>query len=347
MHRWLFASFALGSLALAQTTHTVQPGETLYRIARQYNTTVEALQVLNQISDPTQLRVGQVLRVSGRPDTLLNRLTQAPAPIEALEWPRQTVQGHLAVIRITAPQAVQGEVRFLNNAYPIQQNRVLLPVPALLAPGVYPARLRVGNTANPSSRETADAELHQKEVRLEVRVVAGSFGRFVLQLPPDRQALLVPERLRAERQRVVGSCDFSRPQQWRGPFQKPVQTNRITDPFGTRRSYDQGRTYTYHEGIDYGAPEGTPVYAPTPGIVGLAEQLFVRGGAVTLDHGLGVCSGYWHLSRIVVRPGQAVQAGDLLGYSGNTGLSSGPHLHFEIRVRGIPTNPAPWFLSVP
>jgi murein DD-endopeptidase MepM/ murein hydrolase activator NlpD len=321
----------LCSLALAQTTHTVGPGETLYRIARQYNTTVEALQVLNNIADPTKLRVGQVLRVTGQPSPALRRLTQAPAPIEALEWPQETIQGHLAVIRITAPVPVQGEVRFLGGTYPIQQNRVLLPVPALQAPGVYPARLRVGGA----------------EVGLEVRVVAGSFGRFVLQLPPDRRALLVPERLRAERLKVVGSCDFNRPQQWRGPFRKPVQTNRITDPFGTRRSYDGGRTYSYHEGLDYGVPEGTPVYAPAPGVVGLAERLDVRGNAVTLDHGLGVCSGYWHLSRIAVKPGQTVQAGDLLGYSGNTGLSNGPHLHFEIRVRGIPTNPAPWFLYAP
>lgn len=327
----LLVLFVLASFALAQTTHTVQPGETLYRIAQRYNTTVEALQVLNNIADPTKLRVGQVLRVTGQPSPALRRLTQAPAPIEAIEWPGETIQGHLAVIRITAPAPVQGEVHFLNNTYPIQQNRVLLPIPALQAPGVYPARLRVGSA----------------EVGLEVRVVAGSFGRFVLRLPPDRQALLVPERLRAERLQVVGSCDFDRPQQWRGPFQKPIQTNRITDPFGTRRSYDGGRSYSYHEGLDYGVPEGTPVYAPAPGVVGLAERLFVRGNAVTLDHGLGVCSGYWHLSRIAVKPGQVVQAGDLLGYSGNTGLSNGPHLHFEIRVRGVPTNPAPWFLSAP
>lgn len=331
MRRVLCVFLVLCSLALAQTTHTVQPGETLYRIAKQYSTSVEALQVLNNIADPTQLRVGQVLRVSGQPTPAQYRLTQAPAPIEAIEWPRETTQGHLAVIRITAPVLVQGEVHFLGSIYPIQQNRVLLPIPALQAPGVYPARLRVGGA----------------EVGLEVRVVAGSFGRFVLRLPPDRQALLVPERLRAERLKVVGSCDFERPQQWRGPFRKPIQTNRITDPFGTRRSYDQGRTYSYHEGLDYGVPEGTPVYAPAPGVVGLAERLYVRGNAVTLDHGLGVCSGYWHLSRIVVKPGQTVQTGELLGYSGNTGLSNGPHLHFEIRVRGIPTNPAPWFLSVP
>ncbi len=331
MYRWLFAFLTLCSLTLAQSTHTVQPGETLYRIAKRYNTSVEALQLLNNIADPSQLRVGQVLRVSGQPAVVLNRLTLAPAPIQTLEWPRQTAQGHLAVLRITAPEPVSGEVRFLNSIHPIQQNRVLLPIPALQPPGTYPAVLRVGSQI----------------LRLDIQVVAGSFGRFILQIPPDRAALLVPERLRAERLRVIGSCDPDRPQQWRGPFRKPVQSNRITDPFGTRRSYNGGASYSFHEGLDYGVPEGTPVYAPAPGVVGLAEKLFVRGGAVTIDHGLGVCSGYWHLSRIAVKPGQVVQSGDLIGYSGNTGLSNGPHLHFEIRIRGIPTNPVPWYFAVP
>ena len=55
-----------------------------------------------------------------------------------------------------------------------------------------------------------------------------------------------------------------------------------------------------------------------------------------------MCSGYWHLSAIAVRPGQRVQAGDLLGYVGNTGLSTGAHLHWEIRVRGVPVDPRQW-----
>ncbi|RMH54191.1 MAG: M23 family metallopeptidase [Deinococcus-Thermus bacterium] len=318
------------SLAWAQATHTVQPGETLFRIAQRYSTTVEALQALNGIQDPRRLRVGQVLQI-GEALPALRRLEPAPPPLQALTWPRETPQGRLAVVRLESLVELSGWVRFLGGRYPVQHNRVLLPIPAMQPPGVYPAEL----------------EIEGVRLRLEVRVVAGRFGRFVLRLPPERQALLVPERLRAERERVVAACDVGRPQMWQGPFRKPVSSERITDPFGTRRSYDQGRTFTYHEGLDYGVPEGTPVYAPAPGVVGLAERLFVRGGAVVLDHGLGVCSGFWHLSRVVVRPGQRVGTGELLGYSGNTGLSNGPHLHFELRVRGIPTDPAPWFLSVP
>ncbi|MCX7739648.1 MAG: M23 family metallopeptidase [Meiothermus sp.] len=325
-----FLLFPLLSFAWAQATHTVQPGETLFRIAQRYGTTVEALQALNGLQDPRRLRVGQVLRIEGAVPAL-RRLEPAPPPLRALTWSRETPQGRLAVVRLEAPVEISGWVRFLGRDHPIQHNRALLPIPAMQPPGVYPAEL----------------ELEGGRLRLELRVVAGSFGRLVLWLPPERRALLLPERLRAERERVIAACDHSRPQLWQGPFRRPVSSNRITDPFGTRRSYDQGRTFTYHEGLDYGVPEGTPVYAPAPGVVGLAERLPVRGGAVVLDHGSGVCSGFWHLSRIVVTPGQRVRAGDLLGYSGNTGLSSGPHLHFELRVGGVPTDPAPWFLSVP
>lgn len=320
------------SLAVAQSPHIVQPGETLYKIAQQYGITVEHLEALNNLANPNQLRVGQPLKLSGTPAApAVNRRTDLPAPVQALEWPRQTVQGNVAVLRFSSSQPVVGQVRFLGETYPVQQNRVLLPVPALQDPGVYPAAV----------------EFEGQEIQLEIKVVAGSFGRFILQLPPDRAALLVPEKLKAERARVVGSCDWNRPQQWSGNWKKPVASNRITDPFGTRRSYDKGITYSFHEGLDYGVPVGTPVRAPADGVVGLAEPLFVRGNGVTIDHGDGVCSGFWHLSKILVKPGQRVKAGDLIGLSGNTGLSNGPHSHFEIRIRGTPTNPALWYYAAP
>lgn len=332
MPRSLIVLAGLLALAFAQSTYTVQRGDTLFSIAQRYGTTVEVLQALNGITNPGQIRVGQVLKLSPQPSTaLLNRRTDLPAPIEALEWPRQTVQGNVAVLHLITAQPVSGQVRFLGADYPIQQNRVLLPVPALQDPGVYPAVLL----------------LEGYTVRLDIRVVAGSFGRYILQLPPDREALLQPEKLRAERKKVVESCDWNRPQQWQGNWHKPVDSNRITDPFGTRRSYDKGVTYSFHEGLDYGVPVGTPMRAPADGVVGLAEPLFVRGNGVTIDHGDGVCSGFWHLSKILVRPGQAVKAGDLIGLSGNTGLSNGPHVHFEIRIRGVPTNPALWYWNAP
>jgi murein DD-endopeptidase MepM/ murein hydrolase activator NlpD len=73
----------------------------------------------------------------------------------------------------------------------------------------------------------------------------------------------------------------------------------------------------------------------------LAEALAVRGNAVIIDHGAGLHTGYWHLSKIDVKPGQAVQAGDKLGEVGTTGLSTGWHLHWEARIGATPVDPLP------
>ena len=93
---------------------------------------------------------------------------------------------------------------------------------------------------------------------------------------------------------------------------------------------------------DFGGGVGTPIYAPAAGTVVLAEALTVRGNAVLIDHGLGLYSGYWHQSQFVVEAGQTVQPGDLIGYIGNTGLVTGPHLHWEMRLQGIAVNPLQW-----
>ncbi|MBC7257258.1 MAG: M23 family metallopeptidase, partial [Chloroflexi bacterium] len=87
---------------------------------------------------------------------------------------------------------------------------------------------------------------------------------------------------------------------------------------------------------------GDPVQAPAAGIVALAEVLQVRGGTVILDHGAGVLSGYFHLQSIAVREGETVEPGTLLGEIGSTGLSTGSHLHWEMRIGGIAVDPREW-----
>ena len=129
---------------------------------------------------------------------------------------------------------------------------------------------------------------------------------------------------------------------WEGPFGQPVSDSRITSPFGTRRSYNNGPVDGFHGGTDFGAGSDAPIYAPAAGRVVLAEELGVRGKAVLIDHGLGVFSGYWHQSQLAVRMGQTVQRGDLIGYVGDTGLVTGAHLHWEIRVGGIAVDPMQW-----
>ncbi|MFS8666241.1 MAG: peptidoglycan DD-metalloendopeptidase family protein, partial [Limnochordales bacterium] len=109
-------------------------------------------------------------------------------------------------------------------------------------------------------------------------------------------------------------------------------TGRISSRFGPR----WGRM---HQGLDIAVPTGTPVRAAAAGTVTYAGAMGGYGNIVTIDHGNRVETRYAHNSRIVVRVGQRVKRGEVIAYSGNTGNSTGPHLHFEIRYRGTPVNP--------
>lgn len=130
---------------------------------------------------------------------------------------------------------------------------------------------------------------------------------------------------------------------WSGPFGIPAESFlEVSAHYGARRSYNGGPYLTYHEGVDFSAYGGTPVLAPAGGTVVLAEPLYVRGGAVIIDHGLGIYTGYYHLSAIHATAGQIVMPGDLLGEVGTTGLSTGNHLHWDLLINGVWVDAAAW-----
>ncbi|CUS02279.2 putative Peptidase M23 family protein [Candidatus Promineifilum breve] len=130
---------------------------------------------------------------------------------------------------------------------------------------------------------------------------------------------------------------------WDAAFQTPIaDVLQVTANYGARRSYNGGPYLSYHEGVDFSAYGGTPVFAPAAGTVVLAEPLYVRGGAVIIDHGLGIYSGYYHLSAVHATAGQTVRPGDLLGEVGTTGLSTGNHLHWDLLSNGIWVDAAAW-----
>ena len=98
----------------------------------------------------------------------------------------------------------------------------------------------------------------------------------------------------------------------------------------------------HHAGYDLAAPAGAVAGAAGEGVVAFAGPLPQRGNTVILDHGWGVYTLYGHLLALDVQPGQAIGAGEPVGRVGNTGLSTGPHLHWEVRLRGLPVDPDSW-----
>ena len=124
----------------------------------------------------------------------------------------------------------------------------------------------------------------------------------------------------------------------RGGATMPV-AGRLTSGFGARRHPVLGYL-RMHKGLDIAAPYGTPIHAAMDGVVALAGRSGGYGNFVKLNHGGGLATGYGHMSRIAVRGGMHVGRGQLIGYVGSTGLSTGPHVHYELWKNGVAVNPA-------
>lgn len=167
-----------------------------------------------------------------------------------------------------------------------------------------------------------------------VTVTPTDFPVEAITLDPSTSALLDPALTEQELAVLRPLLAQFTPQRlWNGFFVRPAN-GPITDVFGSRRSFNGGPATGSHSGVDFGAEAGTPVVAAASGRVVFAGPLPVRGNAVYIDHGLGVFTGYDHLSHITVQPGQEVRAGEPIGAVGATGLVTGPHLHWEVAVGG-------------
>jgi murein DD-endopeptidase MepM/ murein hydrolase activator NlpD len=260
-----------------------------------------------------------------------------PAPFAAIELtPEPVLQGETLVVQVTLsqPATLSGDFEGRPLLFTGDDNGgwAVIGIHALQEVGIYSLALRAKLE---DGTESATA--------LNVVVGAGPYATENIQLAPGREDLLDPELIQAEQEQMVDLWSQVSPRPlWEGTFGLPIASNRVTSPFGTRRSYNNGPVGGFHTGTDFGAGNGTPIYAPAAGRVALAEELVVRGNSVLIDHGLGVFSGYWHQSDLAVQEGQTVQPGDPIGYVGDTGLVTGNHLHWEMRVGGIAVDPMQW-----
>ena len=125
------------------------------------------------------------------------------------------------------------------------------------------------------------------------------------------------------------------------PSRAPLDVLRLTSDFGMRWHPILGGRRE-HDGVDLGAAVGTPVYATADGIVSRADWFGGYGLCIDLEHGAQLETRCGHMSRLAVASGQMVHKGDVIGYVGTTGRTTGPHLHYEVRVGGIAVNPIPY-----
>lgn len=127
---------------------------------------------------------------------------------------------------------------------------------------------------------------------------------------------------------------------WEGEFMKPLGDSwyKETTKFGTFRTFSNGDT-EWHNAVDMGVGGGTPIYATNSGVILFADWLGLTGYTILINHGMGVISWHYHLSKMDVEVGDRVEKGDLIGRVGTTGLSTGNHLHFAISVGGIFVDP--------
>jgi hypothetical protein len=250
--------------------------------------------------------------------------------------PAQPVHGTLFRIRVTGVPADLASITATIAGEPLHFGpargdtiEALAAVPLDHGPtlDVPLVLVRTGGTAD---TVLSSVPITQGTYRLERLTVAPRFGA-----PPDSATAV---RIEREQQRAiaVARAAHDTPRLWRD-VQLP-RASRITSGFGSGREYN-GQVQSRHTGTDFAGAIGTPVRAAARGIVALVDTFHLAGRVIYIDHGAGLVTGYFHLSKQLVAPGDTVDAGQTIGHVGATGRVTGPHLHWVVRYGAITVNP--------
>jgi hypothetical protein len=239
--------------------------------------------------------------------------------------PAVTVPGDVVLVRSGAP----GKVDWNGRSYDLQPfghgYYTYLPISMRVEPGDY----RIGD-------QTLTVEAKSFETQhLEVTGKQNSMRQNTERIQADQLKI---NKARGQSQaEFIFAADST--------FMQPVE-GRLTTPYGYTR-YVNGAYAGSHTAIDLAAPTGTPIYATNDGVVALADELYLTGFSIYIDHGLSLFSQYAHLSELKVKAGDEVKKGDLIGLVGSTGFSTGPHLHFTFWSHNVPVNPNVFFNRTP
>ena len=263
-----------------------------------------------------------------------------PAPVEVSWSPIEPKQGEVLHLWVNAPEGMyveKGEmlsrpIHFSPSSGRSGRWDALFGIDVGQEPGAYEVSVRLAAVEGPAKQEVTSA----------IRILAQTFGEERFTVPDDSKVHLSPEslaRVKKENVQIASLWPTETPERlWEGPFLIPVE-GRSGSRFGLRR-WINGERKNSHTGMDIKAPEGQPVKAANSGRVALVGDFFFAGRAVFLDHGQGVYTMYFHLSKIDVEEGQKVSKGEVLGLVGMTGRATGPHLHWGVRLGGARVDPA-------
>ena len=214
---------------------------------------------------------------------------------------------------------------------------------AVLMSAAAPAFANTANSAANASTATTSADMAAPVREAQGEVVDNGDARF--------KSLFASWTAIERTGTVAGTAEaapiYSSPVPFSGisvPSRMPLEGAELTSGFGMRNHPVLGGR-RQHQGIDLAAPTGTPVYATADGVVGRADFYASYGLYISINHGAAMETRYAHLSRLAVGAGDTVKKGDLIGYVGSTGRSTGPHLHYEVRVDGLAVNPIPYMVE--
>lgn len=240
------------------------------------------------------------------------------------------VQGGVTYIKIKLDKNESPRLFWMKKSIPLYHSRLkddyvgILSADLMSRPGRYFLKI----------------SLSGMDKMVPVQVLSKDYGVRRLTLPDRMVRLSKEDLLRVKREsRIINELWNMppTPPMWSGGFELPLN-GKIIGSFG-RKSIINGLQRSPHSGVDIRAPLGTPVKASNSGKVALCGDFFFSGKSIIIDHGMWIYSMYFHLSRILVREGEEVKKGQIIGYSGATGRATGPHLHFGVRVNGSRVDP--------
>jgi murein DD-endopeptidase MepM/ murein hydrolase activator NlpD len=313
-------------------THTVEEGEILAQVAAEYQVTPWSLVIANRLNSPYAIPAVTHLWIPGDNGEFFDW----DEPFSGVLFhPNPAAQGQTLSIQISTTITASLFGNWMEDIvvfHPYQEHHAaLIGIAAMADAGVY--TLVITST-------TVEEQVSTFSQRL--LVIDGEYGNEEIVVADDIAASMTSDVVLEENSLLdqLFSAQTESPY-WEGYMGLPT-TGEISSVFGTRRTYNIPDASPYHTGTDFWNSIGTPVYSPADGVVVFSEPLVVRGNVIIIDHGWGVMTGYWHLSTSHVSVGDTVSQGQHIGNIGNTGLSTGPHLHWEMRVGGQPVNGLQW-----